>query len=59
MGEEVERYAVGKKMKVHCSWDSGIIVAWERVKVDLKESENRMKLEGGLTSKQLRANMGV
>ena len=34
-------------------------VEWERVKADLKESENRMKLEGGLTSKQLRANLGV
>ncbi len=34
-------------------------VAWERVKADLKESENRMRLEGGFTSKQLRANLGV
>lgn len=34
-------------------------VAWERVKSDLKESENRMRLEGGLNSRQLRENLGV
>ena len=34
-------------------------VAWERVKSDLKESENRMRLEGGLNSGQLRENLGV
>lgn len=33
--------------------------AWERVKSDLKESENRMRLEGGISSKQLRDNLGV
>ncbi len=34
-------------------------VAWEKVQADLKESENRMRREGGFTSKQLRANLGV
>ncbi|MDE7206781.1 MAG: hypothetical protein K2N90_06430 [Lachnospiraceae bacterium] len=33
--------------------------AWERIQSDLKESENRMRLEGGIPSKQLRENLGV
>lgn len=34
-------------------------IAWERVRSDLKESENRMRMEGGITSKKLRENLGV
>lgn len=34
-------------------------VAWERIKSDLEESENRMRLEGGISSKQLREKLGV
>lgn len=33
--------------------------AWEQVKSDLSESEKRMKLEGGINSKQLREKLGV
>lgn len=32
--------------------------AWEKIKADLEESEKRMKLEGGINSKQLRENLG-
>lgn len=34
-------------------------VAWETIKSDLRESENRMRLEGGIDSKQLREKLGV
>lgn len=33
--------------------------AWEKVKSDLRESEKRMQLEGGINSKQLREKLGV
>ena len=33
--------------------------AWEKIKSDLRESENRMRLEGGIDSKQLREKLGV
>ncbi len=33
--------------------------AWNRIKSDLQESENRMRLEGGVSSRQLRENLGV
>lgn len=33
--------------------------AWDKVKSDLKKSEKRMKAEGGVTSEQLRENLGV
>lgn len=33
--------------------------AWNRIKSDLEESENRMRLEGGVSSRQLRENLGV
>lgn len=34
-------------------------VAWNKIRSDLKESENRMQLEGGISSKRLRENLGV
>ena len=34
-------------------------VAWEKIKSDLRESENRMRLEGGIDSKQLKEQLGV
>lgn len=34
-------------------------VAWEGIKADLQESEKRMRLEGGVDSKQLRETLGV
>lgn len=33
--------------------------AWEQMKADLRESENRMRLEGGISSEQLREKLGV
>ena len=33
--------------------------AWDRIKSDLIESENRMQLEGGISSRRLRENLGV
>lgn len=33
--------------------------AWNRIKSDLEESENRMRLEGGIDSRQLREDLGV
>lgn len=33
--------------------------AWEKIQSDLRESENRMQLEGGIRSEQLRENLGV
>lgn len=33
--------------------------AWNRIKSDLEKSENLMRLEGGVDSKQLRENLGV
>lgn len=33
--------------------------AWDRIKSDLKESEKRMRLEGGISSKRLRENLRV
>lgn len=33
--------------------------AWEKIQSDLRESENRMQLEGGIHSDQLRENLGV
>lgn len=33
--------------------------AWEKIQSDLIESENRMQLEGGIHSEQLRENLGV
>lgn len=33
--------------------------AWEKIKSDLRESEERLKLEGGINSRQLRKNLGV
>ena len=33
--------------------------AWEKVKSDLRESERRMELEGGINSKQLREKLWV
>ncbi len=32
---------------------------WNRIKADLRESEKRMQLEGGISSRQLRENLGV
>lgn len=34
-------------------------VAWDRIKSDLIESEKRMQLEGGNSSRRLRENLGV
>ena len=34
-------------------------VAWQKIKSDLEESEKRMKTEGGISSGQLRKNLGV
>lgn len=34
-------------------------MAWEKIESDLKESEKRMSLEGGLSSQQLRDRLGV
>lgn len=34
-------------------------MAWDRIKSDLKESEDRMMLEGGISSQQLREKLGV
>lgn len=34
-------------------------MAWEKVKSDLKQSEKRMRTEGGISSGQLRENLGV
>ena len=33
--------------------------AWQKIKSDLKESEKRMKAEGGISSEQLRKNLRV
>lgn len=33
--------------------------AWEKIQSDLRESENRMQLEGGIRSGQLREKLGV
>ncbi len=33
--------------------------AWDKIKSDLKESEKRLNLEGGISSRQLRENLGV
>ncbi len=33
--------------------------AWQKIKLDLMESEKRMKVEGGVSSRQLRKNLGV
>lgn len=33
--------------------------AWKKIKSDLKESERRMQKEGGITSKQLRKDLGL
>lgn len=32
---------------------------WNRIRADLRESEKRMQLEGGISSRQLRENLGV
>lgn len=34
-------------------------MAWEKVKSDLEQSEKRMRTEGGISSGQLRENLGV
>ncbi len=34
-------------------------LAWEEIQSDLKQSENRMSIEGGITSRQLRDSLGV
>lgn len=34
-------------------------MAWDRIKSDLKESEDRMMLEGGISSKLFREKLGV
>lgn len=34
-------------------------MAWEKIESDLKESEKRMSLEGGLSSQQLRDRLEV
>ncbi len=34
-------------------------MAWSKIQSDLKESEKRMSLEGGISSQQLRKNLGV
>ena len=34
-------------------------VAWDRIKSDLIESEKRMQLEGGISSRRLREHLGV
>ena len=34
-------------------------LAWEKVKSDLEHSEKRMRTEGGISSGQLRENLGV
>lgn len=33
--------------------------AWEKIQADLKESEEQMSVEGRITSRQLRKNLGV
>lgn len=33
--------------------------AWDRIKSDLEDSESRMRLDGGIPSKQLREDLGV
>lgn len=33
--------------------------AWDKIKSDLEESEKRLNLEGGISSRQLRENLGV
>lgn len=33
--------------------------AWEKIQADLKESEEQMSVEGRMTSRQLRKNLGV
>ena len=33
--------------------------AWDQIKSDLRESEKRMRLEGGISSRQLRENLGI
>ena len=33
--------------------------AWDKIRLDLKKSENRMQQEGGVDSKQLREKLGV
>ncbi len=33
--------------------------AWQKIKLDLMESEKRMKAEGSVSSRQLRKNLGV
>ncbi len=33
--------------------------AWQKIKLELMESEKRMKAEGGVSSRQLRKNLGV
>ncbi|MDE6601685.1 MAG: hypothetical protein K2K90_05905 [Lachnospiraceae bacterium] len=34
-------------------------MAWDQIQSDLKRSEKRMNLEGGITSRQLRDSLGV
>ena len=34
-------------------------LAWEKIKLDLEESEKQLQAEGGIRSKQLRKNLGV
>ena len=34
-------------------------MAWDKIQSDLKRSEKRMGLEGGITSRQLRDSLGV
>lgn len=34
-------------------------LAWEKVKSDLEQSEKRMRTEGGISTGQLRENLGV
>lgn len=34
-------------------------IAWQKMKSDLTESEKRMREEGGISSGQLRKNLGV
>lgn len=34
-------------------------MAWSKIQSDLKKSEKRMSLEGGISSQQLRENLGV